>query len=242
MPDGGLINVKAELSQCPDRQDNQSTDFDISDHCICISVTDTGVGMTEQVRTHATEPFFTTSKNEGTGLGLSMVYGFMRQSRGELIIESSPGQGTCIKMLFPVYGGKQQSTENKPVVQKISQVSDATILVVDDHPEVRQFAVRCLDNLKLKILQAEDAASAKRVLEDNNDIDLLFTDILMPGDMTGRDLASWAVEKYPRLKILLTSAAEKETGNQHISSKPVFELLPKPYNKKDLLERIHDIL
>ena len=242
MPDGGLITVNAELQQRPDEPDNQGTDNDVTDQCVCISITDTGVGMTDEVRIHATEPFFTTSKSEGTGLGLSMVYGFMRQSRGELTIDSSPGRGTRIKMQFPVYGGEQSLEAVDEVREKIMPVSDATVLVVEDRAEVRQFAVRCLDNLKYRILQAEDAESAKSVLENNSDIDLLFTDILMPGDMNGRDLASWAVKKYPQMKILLTSAAEKETNERDIKSKPVFELLPKPYSKQDLLERIHNIL
>ena len=242
MPDGGLITVKAELVQHLDEQDIQGTDNDISDQCVCISITDTGIGMTNEVRIHATEPFFTTSKTDGTGLGLSMVYGFMRQSRGELAIDSSPGRGACIKMLFPVYGGKQSPEKVEMAIEKTAPISDATVLVVEDRPEVRQFAVRCLDDLKYRILQAEDAESAKRVLENNRDIDLLFTDILMPGDMNGRDLASWAVKKFPQLKILLTSAAEKDTNEKNITSKPAFDLLPKPYSKQDLLDRIHNIL
>jgi len=241
MPEGGLINVSAELNQYPHVQESQNTDTDISDQSVCISITDTGIGMTDEVRIHATEPFFTTSKNEGTGLGLSMVYGFMRQSRGELTIDSSPAQGTCIKMQFPIYGGTQ-SFETEAIRQKITPVGDATVLIVEDRPEVRQFAIRCLDKLKLKILEAENAASAKSMLEKNSDIDLLFTDILMPGDMNGRDLANWAVKKYPHLKILLTSAVEKEAHQHQLTNKPAFELLPKPYSKQDLLERIHEIL
>ena len=242
MPDGGLITISAELTQHPDESEFQNTDNDISDKSVCISIKDTGIGMTNEVRKHATEPFFTTSKTDGTGLGLSMVYGFMRQSRGELTIDSRPGVGTCIKMQFPVYGGKQNLETVDTVREKTTPVSDATVLVVEDRPEVRQFAVRCLNSSKYKILQAEDAESAKSMLESNSDIDLLFTDILMPGDMNGRDLASWAATKYPQLKILLTSAAEKETMDQHITSNPTFDLLPKPYSKQDLLERIQNIL
>lgn len=126
--------------------------------------------------------------------------------------------------------------------ERTAPMSDATILVVEDRPEVRQFAVRCLDKLQINVLQAEDAASAQTLLEKHNDIDLLFTDILMPGEMNGRDLASWASDRYPQLKILLTSAVEKETKKQRATCKPAFELLPKPYSKKDLIESIHHIL
>ena len=240
MPEGGLIRIHAEMAKYSPSQADQTADTDIVDQAVSISVADDGVGMTDEVRIHATEPFFTTRQNEGTGLGLSMAYGFMRQSRGALNIESSPGQGTCVRMLFPVYGGK--STETAAPTRKVPQINDATILVVEDRAEVRQFAVRCLNNLKLKILQADDAESAIGILDNNGDIDLLFTDILMPGDMNGRDLAGWAAKRYPDMKILLTSAAEKEAGQRDGNTGPAFELLPKPYTKQDLIERIHKIL
>ncbi|NNJ96185.1 MAG: response regulator, partial [Gammaproteobacteria bacterium] len=197
MPDGGFITIKAELKRYPDGQDDQNDDTDISDQAVSLSITDTGIGMTEDVLKHATEPFFTTRKNEGTGLGLSMVYAFMRQSRGDLAIDSRPGHGTGIRMQFPVYSGKESTVSRKTrdmatekTRERTAPMSDATILVVEDRPEVRQFAVRCLDKLQLNVLQAEDAASAQTLLEKHNDIDLLFTDILMPGEMNGRDLAS----------------------------------------------------
>ena len=241
MPDGGQITIRSELILAPPEQSSLNTDKDATDQLVCISIKDTGIGMTDEVRQHATEPFFTTSKNEGTGLGLSMVYGFMRQSRGELVIDSTPGEGTCLKMLFPVYGGKRAKQE-ETAKQMIPPAGDATILVVEDRPDVRQFAVRCLDKLKLDILEAEDAASAMRQLENNNNVDILFTDILMPGDMNGRDLANWATNKYPQLKVLLTTAAEKEVQQSQPTNNLSFQLLFKPYSKDDLLERISDIL
>ena len=241
MPDGGQITIRSELILAPPEQSSLNTDKDATDQLVCISIKDTGIGMTDEVRQHATEPFFTTSKNEGTGLGLSMVYGFMRQSRGELVIGSTPGEGTCLKMLFPVYGGKRAKQE-ETAKQMIPPAGDATILVVEDRPDVRQFAVRCLNKLKFDILEAEDAASAMRQLENNNNVDILFTDILMPGDMNGRDLANWATNKYPQLKVLLTTAAEKEVQQSQPTNNLSFQLLFKPYSKDDLLERISDIL
>jgi CheY-like chemotaxis protein len=241
MPDGGQITIESQLVQTPDEQSSLNTGNDATDQLVCISIRDTGIGMTDEVRQHATEPFFTTSRNEGTGLGLSMVYGFMRQSRGELIIDSAPGEGTCLKMLFPVRSDKRAHQE-ETAEQMIQPVRAATILVVEDRPDVRHFAVRCLHKLKLNILEAEDATSAMDQLENNNDIDILFTDILMPGDMNGRDLADWASNRYPRLKVLLTTAAEKETQLQQPAHNPSFQLLPKPYSKHDLLEQISDIL
>ena len=241
MPDGGKITINSELTQAPHENSSPNADKNSTGQLVCISIKDTGIGMTDEVRQHATEPFFTTSNNEGTGLGLSMVYGFMRQSGGELIIDSTPGEGTCLKMLFPVYGGKRahQKTTSK---QMVMPAGDATILIVEDRPDVRQFAVRCLDKLKLDILEAEDAASAIDQLNSNNEIDILFTDILMPGDMNGRDLANWATNKYPQLKVLLTTAAEKEAQQLQPTNDLSFQLLPKPYTKHELLERISNIL
>jgi len=240
MPEGGKITITAGLSAYRQRPEPHGEQSDIRDKAVCITIADTGHGMTDEVRQHATEPFFTTRHNEGTGLGLSMVYGFMRQSRGILTIDSSPGKGARLKLLFPVYSEKQ-ATAPKPISEKVAPAGDATVLVVEDRPEVRQFAVRCLDKLKLNILEAENAASARTLLENNKDIDVLFTDILMPGDMNGRDLANWAVEKFPRLKVLLTTAAEKET-QQTAQHGRTFEMLTKPYSKQDLLKRIHNFL
>jgi CheY-like chemotaxis protein len=170
-----------------------------------------------------------------------MVYGFMRQSKGELIIDSAPGQGTCLRMLFPVCGSKR-AHQDENTKHMIIPASDATILVVEDRADVRQFAVRCLDKLEFDILEAEDAASAIDQLENNNDIDILFTDILMPGDMNGRDLANWATDRYPQLKVLLTTAAEKEVQRLQPTGELSYQLLPKPYSKHELLARISDIL
>lgn len=240
MPEGGRITITASLDAYNAEQASDSEQTDIRKQAVCIAVLDTGHGMTDEVRQHATEPFFTTRQHEGTGLGLSMVYGFMRQSRGILAIDSSPGKGTCLKMLFPVYTGKQADAD-ETVAEKTMPAGDATVLIVEDRPEVRQFAVRCLDRLKLNILEADNAASARALLENHRDIDVLFTDILMPGDMNGRDLANWAVEKFPQLKVLLTTAAEKETWQTTRDGRS-FEMLAKPYSKQDLLERIHSFL
>ena len=240
MPEGGRIEISAELEDYQEDPDAHAEHSDIENRAVCIAVTDTGHGMTDEVRQHATEPFFTTRQSEGTGLGLSMVYGFMRQSRGALAIDSSPGRGTCLKMLFPIYA-RTQKTEPEVPEKKLAPAGDATVLVVEDRAEVRQFAVRCLDKLKLKILEAENAASARKLLEQNDDIDVLFTDILMPGDMNGRELANWAVKRFPGLKVLLTTAAEKET-QQQAPDHEAFLMLTKPYSKQDLLERINDFL
>ena len=201
MPEGGRITITAGLEDYQQDQDAQTEHSDITDQAICVTIADTGHGMTDEVRQHATEPFFTTRQHEGTGLGLSMVYGFMRQSRGVLAIDSSPGKGTRLKMLFPVYAPAEPA-EQEAREERATPAGDTTVLVVEDRAEVRQFAVRCLDKLQINILEADDAASARKLLEDNGDIDVLFTDILMPGDMNGRELANWQPKRKHSCKKL----------------------------------------
>ena len=240
MPDGGQLTINAEVAQEPALQRNNA-DNKMQDQAVCISISDIGTGMTDYVRQHAIEPFFTTRKNEGTGLGLSMVYGFMQQSEGELIIHSVPDEGTTMTMQFPVYGGTQPANTEKSS-QQYAPVQSATILIVEDRPEVRQFAVRCLDKLGLNILEADNAASAQSLLVKYDAVDLLFTDILMPGEMNGRELAQWATKKFPGLKVLLTTAAEREAQHVRSNDDIPFQLLPKPYSKRDLLDTIRAVL
>lgn len=237
MPDGGILSIEANVVS--NVKDTDAILFN-EENFVCISLEDTGTGMPDEILKHAIEPFFTTKNNEGTGLGLSMVYGFMRQSMGELIIESDTSKGTRIIMQFPVYGGKE-SPATKTSSTVFRPFNGETVLIVEDRPAVRRYAIRCLEKLNLNILEVDNASSARKSLDDNNNIDLLFTDILMPGEMNGRELANWAAEKYPALKILLTTASEKEAMLQQPSSNLTFPVLPKPYSKGELIEKIRDI-
>ena len=240
MPDGGILSIDAEAKNSAYDLPDHSDESGNIDRYVHISIKDSGTGMTSEVLRRATEPFFTTKRDGGTGLGLSMVYGFMRQSMGELGVESQPGQGTHISMRFPVYGGKETFVSSQSDY-KFQPFNGETVLVVEDRAAVRRFAIRCLDELNLNILEAENASVARQILDANDAVDLLFTDILMPGQMNGRELAEWATKKYPRLKVLLTTASEiDESIAQPVSSKR-FPQLSKPYNKNDLIKILHDI-
>lgn len=218
----------------------RNADNDLTDECICISLKDNGAGMNKEVLERAIEPFYTTRINQGTGLGLSMVYGFIKQSKGELVIHSKPGKGTTIYMQFPKYDGKAAKNSKADAVNFLPDIQ-ATILVVEDRHTVRQFAVRCLKNPGINLLEAKDAASARELLESNT-VDLLFTDILMPGDMNGHELADWASNKFPDLKILLTTAMEKDPNSKRPDRNHSYQLLPKPYSKTDLAEHLSRLL
>jgi CheY-like chemotaxis protein len=241
----GRVKITAKETTTSSEGIIRNVNNKLGKRCVCISITDNGTGMNEQVLERAIEPFYTTRTNQGTGLGLSMVYGFIKQSGGELIIRSKPERGTAIHLQFPIY---ENSTDNKtraltPVVANSIQI---TILIVEDHPKVRQFAVRCLTQPNFTILQAENAVDAQELLMSNH-VDLLFTDILMPGDIDGNELARWAKKKYPDINILLTTAIEKSTTQKTINKNSIdiqsdrtlnFKMIAKPYSKNKLIEEI----
>ncbi len=242
MPEGGQLHINAEIMTTQRSHEIiRNADNHLGKKCICIKIKDEGLGMSKEVLNRAIEPFYTTSKTTGTGLGLSMVYGFIKQSGGELIIHSKISRGTTIYLQFPIV---KNLPVQKPKTEDIHTLPDikATILIVEDQPNVRQFAVRCLNKPGITILQAKDAAEAKQLLKTNKGIDLLFTDVLMPGDTNGHGLATWANARYPALKILLTTAMENKPGSNQSGRTHNFELLPKPYNKFELTKRVWQAL
>lgn len=244
MPNGGTLKIHAKLHRKAPKPIQFNNDTVSARQFVCIAIADTGEGMSPSTLQKATEPFFTTKKHEGTGLGLSMIYGFMRQSNGVLDIRSKPGEGTCILMYFPVTepaNAPLTASSDKQVIS--TPASNAiTVLVVEDREAVRRFAIRCLKTITTNILQAENADTAIDILNQHNNIQLLFSDILMPGSMNGRDLAEWVKENRPDIKILLTTASERETESNHASGKENFEMLPKPYSQQDLLNKIYEII
>ena len=243
MPHGGHVEIiSEEITTAHAEQSIRNVDNILGEKCVCIAITDDGTGMNDDVLKRAIEPFYTTNTNSGTGLGLSMVYGFIKQSGGELIIHSKPESGTTIYLQFPIR--KSAAVEKIKIEEKNSLNDiDATVLVVEDRDSVRQFAVRCLSPSKIKILQANNAATAREILTSNS-VDILFTDIVMPGDMNGHELADWAKKKHPQLKILLTTAIEKdiEINNENTFEKnQPYPLLVKPYNKNDLINNLSNL-
>ena len=176
-----------------------------------ISVTDNGVGMTREVSDRAFEPFFSTKPaGAGTGLGLSQVYGFIKQSGGHVKIYSEPGEGTTVKIYLPRFTGEVQAEDHADIGSgDVEGQVGETILIVEDDPDVRAFLVEALRDLNYRTLSAPDAAAALRIVEQaNNRIDLLLTDVVMPG-LNGRELAVEAQQHRPELKVLfMTGYAE----------------------------------
>jgi len=235
MPDGGKLAVTAQL-----HRSHPGSGSGNDREQVRVSIEDTGTGMSDHVFQHAIEPFFTT-KEEGTGLGLSMAYGFMKQSGGDLVLDTIQGAGTRVMMNFPAYT-VSEITHHEEATEFTRPTRSATVLVVEDNHAVRQLAARCLGRLGLNILASENAEEARMLLNENGAIDLLFTDILMPGDMNGRELAEWAVCKSPGLKVLLTTAVEKEAVHLLQTHDHPFRFLPKPYNKHELIKNVLEML
>lgn len=208
---------------------------------VMLAVSDTGTGMTEEVMEHAFEPFFTTKpQGEGTGLGLSMAYGFVKQSGGHIRLYSEPGHGTTIKMYLP---RSMEAEADVPAAEPPAAAGGhETVLVVEDEPDVRAAAVATLQDLGYDVLQANDGESALQVLHSRNDIALLFTDVIMPGPVTSTALAEEAKRMYPRMAVLFTSGY---THNAIVHSgrlDPGVQLLTKPYRREELARKIRRVL
>lgn len=231
MPTGGEASITTTATRDPNSDDEY----------VIITLNDNGTGMDSEVLEHAIEPFYTTKKNEGTGLGLSMVYGFMQQSNGELNILSTPGIGTSISMKFPAQPAQAVQEVELPEHED-APFNSETILVVEDRDAVRRFVLRSLSQLNLNIIDTDNAVKAQDILNNNPNITLLFSDIIMPGSMDGCELAAWAHEHFPNLKILLTTAAEKEAQKKSCRSPKSFPILRKPYSQHDLINKLHDLL
>ncbi|MBP2549847.1 PAS domain S-box-containing protein [Neorhizobium galegae] len=210
---------------------------------ILVAVTDTGTGMTEEVKQRAFEPFFTTkSTGAGTGLGLSMVYGFVRQSGGHIQIYSEQGQGTSVRLFLPgvLDASALKADEDRlPLMPDIPGGTE-TILVVEDDPRVRRVAVARLENSGYTVHQAANGIEALAVLDAHPDVALMFTDIAMPG-MSGDQLAKVVRERHPQIRILFTSGyAEPEIAGKQLAADGSW--LKKPYTARELALQLRLLL
>ena len=209
---------------------------------VMLAVTDTGSGMTPDVLRQAFEPFFSTKEEgKGSGLGLSMVYGFVKQSGGHVKIYSEPGQGTTVKLYLP-----RTTAAEEPLgpmdAQQPAVGGTETVLVAEDDEAVRATVVEMLTQLGYRVLKAADAASALAVVESGVPIDVLFTDVVMPGTLRSPDLARMARERLPNLAVLFTSGYTENSIVHGGRLDPGVELLGKPYTRESLARRIRQVL
>jgi CheY-like chemotaxis protein len=208
---------------------------------VMLAVTDTGSGMTVEVAAQAFEPFFSTKpEGKGTGLGLSMVYGFVKQSQGHIKIYSEVGHGTTVKLYLP----RSNQEEEALIVPDQETVTGGTetILVAEDDDEVRAAAVEMLSDLGYRVYKARDAISALSVIEGGPAIDLLFTDVVMPGDLKSPELARRARERLPGIAVLFTSGYTENAIVHGGRLDPGVDLLPKPYSRNALARKVRQVL
>lgn len=241
MPEGGTITIKTERKYI-DSQSNAHYPGLEPGNYLAVIVSDTGVGMDEEVLSKACEPFFTTKQSsKGSGLGLSTAYSFAEEHAGQLTIKSTLGEGTVVTILLNESAPDTDDAQAKDISKDLPGGSE-TILVVDDRPRVRKVAVRVLNSLGYQVLEAGNSSEAMQFLETDNTIALLFSDIVMPGGMNGYELASQAVERYRELKVLLTTGFSDEVRDKHPDHFHNFPVLKKPYSKHELAEHVRKAL
>ncbi|MDU6241418.1 MAG: PAS domain-containing protein, partial [Bradyrhizobium sp.] len=242
MPEGGRITIETANKWLDDRAARER-DLPPGQY-ISLCVTDTGTGMTPDVIEHAFDPFFTTKPiGQGTGLGLSMVYGFARQSGGQVRIYSELGEGTTMCLYFPRhYVGEAEPADPDQRGAPMASSTGQTILVVDDEPTIRMLVMEVLDERGYAVIEAKDGPTGLAALQSNARIDLLITDVGLPGGMNGRQLADAARATRPGLKILfITGYAE----NAILSSgqlAPGMQVLTKPFDVEALAGRVTEMV
>jgi nitrogen-specific signal transduction histidine kinase/ActR/RegA family two-component response regulator len=240
MPNGGRLIIEA-TNVCIDKHAFELNLEATPGDYVLLAVSDTGAGMSREVVARVFEPFYTTKGNRGTGLGLSMVHGFVKQSGGYSRIYSEPGRGTTIRIYLP---RALDGDVSKPdtLHSDMPAGDKEVILVVEDNAGMRNLAVRHLENLGYRTIAAADGVSALAIIESGALIDLLFTDVVMPGGLDGRALAAAARRLQPGLKILFTSGFTAAAASASIEDGFGSNLLSKPYRKSDLARRIRTML
>jgi signal transduction histidine kinase len=243
MPDGGRLIIETSNTQLEDAHEAKLRDVVQGDY-ICIAVTDTGVGMTPEVMSRAFDPFFTTKPiGQGTGLGLSMIYGFTRQSGGYAKIQSELGKGTTVKLFLPRYHGEHETSqepERAPVLLQPG-TREEVVLVVEDEQVVRDLVVDLLTEMGYRSLQAVDGPSGLAIALSDVRIDLLISDVGLPG-FNGRQLADAACAHRPGLKVLFITGYAHNAAVTNDLLSPGMQMITKPFALETLAERIRDLI
>jgi CheY-like chemotaxis protein len=200
--------------------------------------------MTSDVIAKAFEPFFTTKPiGMGTGLGLSMIYGFVRQSGGQVRVYSEVGQGTMVCLYLPRHLGEAEATEELPEPRDAPRaIRDETVLVVEDEPTVRMLVAEVLEDLGYTAIEAADGAAGLRVLQSDVRVDLLVTDVGLPGGLNGRQVADAARVARPELKVLFITGYAENAVLSHGHLEPGMHVLTKPFAMEVLASRIRELI
>ncbi|MBI3517699.1 MAG: PAS domain S-box protein [Proteobacteria bacterium] len=241
MPKGGRLSVVTANRQLDADYASQHPEVAPGDY-VMLQVSDTGTGMPPDVLARVFEPFFTTKeRGEGTGLGLAMVFGFMKQSGGHINVYSEVGVGTTFRLYLPRDRGAVEAAQSVGAAL-VPLGRGERVLVVEDNDALRRLVVRQLGQLGYRSEQAENSAAALTLLEERGQVDLLFTDVVMAGKVDGFDLARIVAERWPQIRILMTSGFPGTDAHGHADPLPNVRLLGKPYQKEDLARAMREAL
>ena len=241
MPNGGRLIIETQNLSLKSGDDCAAYGVAPGDY-VRLSVSDTGSGMPPEVAARAFEPFFTNKPaGRGTGLGLASIYGFVKQSGGNATIYSEPGRGITVHVYLPSVP-KVEVASNGDRAIELAAAGGETVLVVEDNPQVRRLSVRRLELIGYRPLQADSGPSAIAILEREQKIELIFSDVVMPGGMTVYELALFARQHHPSVRILLTSGYDAEQEAATGSKVSDMKVLRKPYNQADLARALRDVL
>lgn len=239
MPDGGTLTIKTKSSFLTPQM-AKGLELQVGEY-LEITISDDGIGMDDNIARHIFEPFFTTKANAGTGLGLSTVYGIVRQSKGNIVVDSTRGKGTTFSIYLPETEGEVPLTEQESLTASPPD-KDYTILVVEDQEEVRTYIVSVLLRAGYTALAVDSGSDALALMSTRNSpVDLLLTDVVMEG-ISGGELAQKLHEQYPETPVLYTSGYPADDLERHGVRQEAVEFLAKPFSPNELLARINQVL
>ncbi len=242
MPGGGQLLIETSNKTLSEDYAELNFDAEAGDY-IQLMLSDTGTGMDKETLEHIFEPFFTTKpKDKGTGLGMAMVYGFVKRYHGHIKIYSEPGLGTTMRLYLPRSATSEPASIASTDEQKNLPGGSESILIVDDELDLLKLADHYLSDLGYQTHTAENAGQAMKILAENDRISLLFSDVVMPGGTNGYELARQATERKPALKVLLTSGFTSKVVDPDILARFSPHLLSKPYRKAEMAQRIRLVL
>lgn len=240
MPDGGVVTIATRTLTVDGSEGLAELP---PGGYVELRVSDQGSGMTPDVLSRVVEPFFTTKEQgKGTGLGLSMVYGFTKQSGGALRVESESGKGAVVRMIFPCVAAPAEPAGSQISRPLSPSRANETVLVVEDQRDVGDYAQVVLEEFGYAVLRADDAEEALAILDGDAPIDLLFTDLIMPGAMNGVLLAREARRRRPRLRVLLTTGYAESSIERVDARGMEFDVINKPYRRTELITRIRQAI
>ena len=242
MQEGGRLTIETANEYLDEGYAENRPELAAGDY-VLMAVTDTGTGMPPEVVEKVFDPFFTTKDAaSGSGLGLSMVYGFAKQSNGHVSVYSEPGHGTTVNLFLPRAPSDAERSAAAPTVRVEQAHGDETVLLVEDHPQLRNRAVAVLGELGYRVIASADGNEALAHLEGDGQIDLLFTDVVMPGGLNGPELAEKARALRPGLNVLFTTGYAEHALLREGLLENGGSLLRKPYTRRTLAEKIRQIL